>query len=326
MNERIDKIIARKLSGEATAGELQELQDWLSADSRNREEYERVAAFWQQSDELFGSVSFDVNTAWEKVAARTVNTLPAAPKRIALLSWSKYLAAAAALLLLGLFLFGPGRGNKMETLTATDTNLDLVLPDQSRIILRKGSSISYPAAFAANERRVKLEGEAFFEVTRDEHKPFIIAAEQVNVKVLGTSFTVKCNAGTAQVTVSSGKVQMISSRDTGSYLVLTSGKQGNFSGEQLSETTVADSNYLFWKTGKLYYERKPLHSIVAELEQYYHRQVRIAPGTSSAIQEQLITISFDNQSIEAVLNELCQVARCTWQQKNQQYVIAENNK
>lgn len=323
MNERIDDIIARKLAGEASGEDMRMLEDWLAADAGNRAEYERVSKTWLESGNIFNDIQFNTSAAWDKVTARIISETQktSKPKTIMLPVWSRYTIGAAAILIIGFFMFRPAQQNGMQLVVAETTNKDLILPDNSHVTLRKGGKLSYPKSFAANERNITLEGEAFFEVTRNEHKPFVIDAGSVSVKVLGTSFDVNCDAATAKVTVATGKVQVTAKNNASKYIILTKGEHGIYSGNTLTEGTMEGTNYLFWKTGMLQYDNKSLSYIATELTMYYDHIVVIDDNMPVDKRNQLINISFKNQSIEQILNELCLVSGCSWHQMDNKYVI-----
>lgn len=94
---------------------------------------------------------------------------------------------------------------------ANEQNKLVVLPDGSTVILQKGSQLQYYASFNAQQRDVSLSGEAFFEVTKDAQKPFVVFTKDLVTKVLGTSFTIKAfdDAPEVQVLVRTGKVAVI---------------------------------------------------------------------------------------------------------------------
>ncbi|MEO6177632.1 MAG: FecR domain-containing protein [Flavobacterium circumlabens] len=90
----------------------------------------------------------------------------------------------------------------------------LRLSDGTKVWVNENTQIEYPEHFAANERIVKLKGEAFFEVARDTTRPFIISSGDIKTTVLGTSFDVKAYGKIAEVNVRTGKVKVESSQNT----------------------------------------------------------------------------------------------------------------
>ncbi|SER32782.1 FecR family protein [Pedobacter rhizosphaerae] len=124
------------------------------------------------------------------------------------------------------------------------------LSDQSRITLEPGSNIIYPKVFAADKRTVFLKGNAFFSVSKNPKKPFLVFNEKVVVKVLGTSFFVrssKDNRG-AQVSVRTGKVQVkenekrtlfsLSAKKLAKPILLTPNQKGVFANHSLKKTLI----------------------------------------------------------------------------------------
>ncbi len=106
-------------------------------------------------------------------------------------------------------------GMKQNT-NSTGQPMRIQLEDGSSILLQSGSSIHYPAHFLPDKREVFLEGEAFFEVSKNAKRPFFVYNKNIVTHVLGTSFTVKANpqTGHVEVSVRSGRVEVYESRVT----------------------------------------------------------------------------------------------------------------
>ena len=330
MDERIYIIIARQLSGEASEEDLLELQQWLASDAENKTAYEAMQKLWKETDEVLKEPAFDTDAAWNKVMSKTALNTPKAEHKtnrtIALPGWTKYVIGIAAVLIVAVLVWKPLANDNMVIILAENSNREVLLPDNSRIILQAGSSLEYPKTFENGERHVVLSGEAFFNVTRDETKPFIIDAASASVKVLGTSFNVNCNDSEATVIVATGKVQMTAVKNTSQKVVLTPGKQGVLQNNNLTEKDVDSDNYLYWMTGVLNFDNKPLKNIVNELSKLNKTTIKFAPGVPEAIQNQMITINFDHQPFEEMLTELCMISNCKWNKDNNTYVISVNDK
>jgi transmembrane sensor len=106
------------------------------------------------------------------------------------------------------------------------------------------------------------------------------------------------------------------------YVVLTRGEYGTLADDKLTERISADDNYMFWKTGVLRFDNKPLRFIAGELASYYQVNLVLDSAGRNSVAGQLINISFINQDIGKALEELCLVAQCKWQKKNEQYIIS----
>ena len=116
----------------------------------------------------------------------------------------------------------------IEVKNENEKALPIQLIDGSLVILKKGSKISYSKNFMGNTREIFLSGEAFFEVTKNPNKPFIVFANELVTKVLGTSFSIKAYDKDKEVTVEvkSGKVSVFAQSDTNSKEKTTNRKLG----------------------------------------------------------------------------------------------------
>lgn len=150
----------------------------------------------------------------------------------------------------------------------------LTLSDGTRVWLNSETSIRYPVAFAGKERRVFVQGEAYFEVTKDVKKPFIVQFMSSTVTVLGTSFNVRAypEEGYSRTTLAEGSVRIYS---PGASLMLRPGEQAEvdaLSGEMVKRE-VEVRNFTGWKDGRFVFERQPLERIMQTLERWYDIRV-----------------------------------------------------
>lgn len=320
MDELIYTNIAKELNGEATEADIHAIREWLAADPKHKALYEDMKLSWQNVDALFDAPSFNTAVAWDKISSKIHIDKHEAPKRtITFKPWLRY-AAVAAVLVLGIFIVVRVSDNTI-TVAATDKNEEVILPDNSHISLRKGSSIKYPKQFAQNERDVELDGEAFFEVTHNEKSPFIINAQSATVRVLGTSFNVACNKKAATVVVRTGKVRMTDCK-TKSALILTPGEKGSLNNGKLTEELVQPDNYFSWRTGVLNFADQPLHNVVAQLGELQSIDIRMDSTISPVQSQQKINITFHDQPVDEMLTELCLIAQCKWSKQGDTYIIS----
>lgn len=320
MEERIHILIARSLNNEATDAEKQELQQWLAADPENSRVLAEVSETWASSGQVFDAMKKpDCKLAWARLCERT-QLSEGKSRTIGFPAWLK-LTAAAAVLAVGIFLVRSFSGAGNITVVAANENKQVVLPDNSHVNLRKGSKLVYPKAFAANERHVSLEGEAFFEVTHNEKQPFIIDAHCAQVKVLGTSFDVRCSKDAAFVSVVTGRVQFSDRSDKEKGVVLTPGEKGSLEDDHLSKENTNARNYLYWETGELHFQDQPLAAVIREISQVTQDTILLDGKMSSEKQQQIISIHFNHQSTEQMLTELCLITQCSWTKQNNTYLI-----
>ena len=323
MEDRIYITIARVLHGEASETDRKELEAWLEADENNAGIFEEMKASWADADALFDAPRFDAAPAWQKVSA-AIHPVPAAElpkpgKTITFPSWIKYSSALAAVLVIAFFIWNPFSADTVRIVAETENKI-IELPDHSVITLRKGSSLSYPKTFAGAERKVALAGEAFFEVARNEQQPFVIDAQAVQVKVLGTTFNVQCSKQSADVTVASGSVQVAVKNDTKKTVTLTAGHTAHYHDDILSESP-ANGSETFWRSGELSFKDEPFARVVGTIAAATDATIELDAGLSPMHQHQEITVSFRNQSLEDMLTELCLITNCRWEKMGISYII-----
>ena len=145
----------------------------------------------------------------------------------------------------------------------------LTLSDGTRVWLNSETSIQYPVAFGAKERRVFVQGEAYFEVAKDAKKPFTVQFMSSSVTVLGTSFNIRAypEEKRSQTTLAEGSVRIYS---PGSSMLLKPGEQAEvsaLSGEMVKQE-VEVKNFTSWKDGRFVFEQQPLEDIMRTLERW----------------------------------------------------------
>ena len=155
----------------------------------------------------------------------------------------------------------------------------VIFSDSSWVILNAQSTMKYPVAFRGEERKVYVEGEAYFEVTRDEEHPFIVSVKNFDVRVLGTSFNVMSydDEFASSVTLLSGKVETTSGRDT---VRLLPGEQVSITSDNRMTVQKTDINVVVsWMDGKFGFSNERLDVIMRKICRWYDVEVLYAvPG------------------------------------------------
>lgn len=153
----------------------------------------------------------------------------------------------------------------------------VILSDGTKVILNAGTRLSYPTAFVSGQREVKVSGEAFFEVSHDKEHPFIVNAENVKVKVLGTKFNVKAydDDDNIEVTLEEGKVGV--GLDTKNLISIMPGQQIKYmkATNSFLKKEVRLQNYTAWICGKFYFSNYSLEKIAKQLERSFNVRIEI---------------------------------------------------
>jgi len=210
-NEKIWHLLILKLSGEATDQELAELNDLLQQHPDMAVQAASVEGVWrsrgaeagENTDELFNRhlQRLSDDTVENTPFYHTPEVRPARVRRIrSLVAVAAVAACVALVVLLAYNVFQGNGGGVKATASLTSGNFvstkngsksRLQLPDGTQVWLNSGSNISYDNDFGGATRQVQLTGEAFFDVVKDNARPFIIHTATVDIKVLGTAFNVR---------------------------------------------------------------------------------------------------------------------------------------
>ena len=303
MKENIYELIAKKLSGEISSKELTFLNKWLSLNNENKELYSKFESIWKHSAEFSSDFNPDISNAIVKYKKRVEKAKQFKKSKFRIIRLSQLAAAAVIVLSLGFFVNSYINTKDLITVVSDSTaTKQIILPDSSVIYLNKNTEITYNKFF--EERIVKLDGEAFFEVKKLSASSFIVETEKTNIKVLGTSFNVKAisNKNKTKISVLTGKVQFASSENNKKTIV-TPNQQAiydNLSSE-ISKIELKNNNFLSWKTGNLSFNNESFKDVIKTLSDNYNMKFDIADKKLNNLQ---LTCEFNNQTIEEILEEM----------------------
>lgn len=148
----------------------------------------------------------------------------------------------------------------------------LVLPDGTKVWLNSSTSITYPTAFNGNERRVKVNGETYFEVAPDKNKPFRVETDLFTVEAVGTAFNVNTYADEpiATTTLVEGVVRMINGNQT---TLLKPGQQWQLAGNQSKVVQTDTRPYTAWINDEFRFSNTPLDAIMRQVARWYDAEV-----------------------------------------------------
>jgi ferric-dicitrate binding protein FerR (iron transport regulator) len=317
-----NKLVVKYLSGNCSESEKVQVEQWLAVSVQNRKKFEKLKLVWTLSSAKNFAEPLNIESALEKVHDRIEKfdqPQQFIQRRPSLFStYGRKAAAVAAIFLIGVFSIYLIHSNADPEIITVDAGSSktqtIVLPDGTKVFLNADARISYPETFTDSERRIEFEGEAFFEVSKDIAKPFIITATNIGVEVLGTSFNLKAisSKNDYQLDLKSGKVLLYSinpeTKTKLEQIVLLSGERGSLSNSAytlLKEKNI-NENYLAWHTGLLVFENASLSEVVKALQQTYHVDISLDP----ALNNLKLTARFPNQKIESILETLHVIFAC----------------
>ena len=199
----------------------------------------------------------------------------------------------------------------------------IILPDKSVVWLNAGSLLSYPTEFSQNLRTVSLEGEAFFSVTKDNSKPFIVKTDKLSVKVLGTEFNLKAYPDDKQTVaiLKEGKIEVQTGDRQLKQLVPNEQLTYNNQTSVLKIEKIVPNDIPDWENGKLFFSNASLDEILQTLKRRFN--VSFEFDNSFEKSTERYTIKFErNESLEQILTFLEDViADFSYSKVNDQIIL-----
>ena len=302
-NHHIDfhDLAIKYLSGNASSAEVQILETRVLEDPAEKEAFMAIKKAWVLSGMQADVQQVPVDALWDRTAAQLFPEAKVVDlsHRKTRMRWLRIAAGFALIALVASILYFQTWGNPSLVVAAEESVQSVALADGSQVTLNQRASLTYTYSKKESERRVKLTGDAFFEVERDEDAPFIIEARMLEIEVLGTSFYVDSREGLdqVQVIVESGRVAV---RHQGEEIILTANEMAVFRTDtrQLQKQQNTDENYQSLKTNILVFENTPLEDVLFALNRHYRSNIVLGdPGLADCP----ITSTFNNKSFEAVL-------------------------
>ncbi|MEP1095057.1 MAG: FecR domain-containing protein [Cyclobacteriaceae bacterium] len=294
-----EEVLHRYFREELTTEERTEVEVWRDASQENQGELEKARimhldlkglAFYKNANLQ------EVDRSWEQFKKdKKIKSIHQEPIRS--FTWMKYAASIVLLLSTALAIYYYGNNVEEITLASIEGVREVTLPDGSLVALNERASIEYPEPFQNNERRIKLSGEAYFEVTKRSEQPFVVEVGNTEVRVLGTKFFInKPSANELSIQVDEGKV-LISHKDT--HQIAEAGQQFtlDLQTETLLETEDETGVSSFWKNRRLVFQVTSLEDVVAVINEAYGSSIQLEGSTERCS----LTVTFDNEDLENVL-------------------------
>ncbi len=279
--------------------------NWLRSDNDER----KLQNLWKLTGDYRQGYQPDVeagmNSFREKMSRHRTLEEKVAPKFLS----SKLLKMAAAIvLLLGVaFLFRNEifkSRSSIDLVTEQGASQSKILEDGSKITLNQSGKLTYPEKFSEKKREVSLEGEAFFEIAKDEKHAFLINTDHAAIEVLGTSFNVRSypHEETFEVFVKNGKVK-VTLRATdetftlteGDYFVYNIGQRAVLRKKDLAGVSIA------WMNGSAYFKDQSFREIFEGIERLYQVQLEVQ---NRSLLDCQYTVSLEAGKLEEALHSI----------------------
>ncbi|MDT8401629.1 MAG: FecR domain-containing protein [Bacteroidales bacterium] len=307
----------KKYSNNMDDKERTMFDDFLSGQKQD------VQKYWMEMDETVRNEKVDTDKAWDKLYNRLEADKLIRGRNI--FRTTALRIAASVIIITGLTFTGLYLGtnifeksnDNIITAGVNQKNVRAELPDGSTIFLNRNSSIQYPGKFEGRTRNVKLDGEAYFDISEDASKPFTVDAGEASITVLGTSFNVNSGNNRVEVLVTSGKVMLKSNSGEGS-VTLEKGDFGLVADKSALKTLNNDPNYLSWKTDVLIFEGDSLAKVISDLKRVHNIDIETE---NDEIRNLRVTSVFDNQSPETIIRIICTTFNLEYYKEGDKYFL-----
>ncbi len=302
-------LIHKEITGVITSEESALLNDWLTEDTRHSDLAEDIRGIWILSQTKMSGWEPDVEGGLAKLKQRIEEDENSGKvtRRPVIFSILKYAAAALFLFSLGYFVKGVKSPDLQWQVAETQTNeiKTIALEDNSQVTLNGGTYFSFPKAFGSGERMVKMDGEGFFEIARDENRPFSVEMDHGTVRVLGTSFNILNDpeTNTTTISVATGTVAFIPKNSKQEFILNANDKLiYNANSQQYRQVKNLSPNDWSWKTNELVFQDTKLKEVIPAIEKHF--DIRLSLKNTELADCRNLTATFTEANKMDVLSAL----------------------
>jgi ferric-dicitrate binding protein FerR (iron transport regulator) len=311
--ENIQGLIVKYLNKECSTKEIEQLNLLLKQSEENRQLFKQII----KTDRFYKSTNLKINTIddWKKLQQKL------SFKKNKKHSLILYASSIAAILLIGFFGLGIFQSRDVllkigwEKVYSDNYQKRIILSDSTEVWLNKNSYLQYPKYFNKDQRLVRLQGEAYFQVKPNPNKPFIIETKNTLTKVLGTSFNIRAypDEKSESIQVLTGKVKFSDKKQNTVILKHNMEAQYLKDKQNIFIPNNIDENILAWKTQKFIFSDKSLEQVMISLQKVYAFKYHF---TNENMKKQQITTKFQSLQIYEIMELLSESLGFTYQIKS----------
>ena len=285
MSNLSEDIINKYLTGQCSEEELVEVNAWMKESEENArqlfrmEEIYHLGKFNQYADRK------QMARAEKQLYKKLDEEKRKQNKILRMHRWMKYAAMIAVILVIGggsgYWLYQNGNNQHMMVAVANEGIVkEIILPDGTKVWLNNLATLKYPREFSEKARNVYLDGEAYFEVTKNRHKPFTVQSDAMRVRVLGTTFNFKCdkNYQIAEVTLIEGEIEVKGNKEEG-QIILAPGQRAelNKNNGRLTVKQVDAKMDAVWHDNLIPFQKADIFTISKAVERFYDIKIILSP-------------------------------------------------
>ncbi len=317
MQQKFENILTKYLSKEASSEEESFLFEEIKTNKKLKAEFEETKKLWESFNRE--QKEFDKKRIQKLIALKIALSKKQKRNKFALLSF-KYAAIFIGLLFISTAVYTDLTSVK-SIVNNTSRIKKITLPDNSVVTLNKGAEIKYGnSVLAGFNREVKLTGEAFFEVTKKEHKKFVVKTSDYNITVLGTKFNVRSRQKNNFVVLCEGKIVLDKFKKFDNQIVMKPGQIVKFSPENNSfiQSNVNPEIYTSWMKNRLEFDNFSINDL-AELLKIRYRKTLIV--NNKVVFGTHISGSAPSDDVNLIIKALKSILKTEIIQKNDTVII-----
>ncbi len=319
----IDKLLLQLLRNEDASKEYETLEEWKQEAAKALEALNNMEGEASINAGTSNYKSYDKQAAWGKISKQIDNSSDTpTPQKPSNNKWMWVGIAALFLVAASIFIYNTNQVNEVEEekmYKSQAENMAFALQDDSQVWLREGGSILSIESDFTKDRRVKLEGEAFFDISKDVDRPFIVELSNNDfIKVLGTSFNVIHKGNKLDLVVYSGVVEL---HTLNRVLTLQKGDMATRLKGSITLNKNKDNNKISWKTNHLVFEGTSLNKVFDAVENHYGVTISVDKGNPMCRDR----TKFSGEKIEAVIKELAELSGFKYEITDNQINVSDIN-
>ncbi|MDE6819685.1 FecR family protein [Bacteroides acidifaciens] len=289
MSNLSEDIINKYLTGQCTEEELIEVNTWMKESEENARQLFRMEEIYHLGKFNQYADGQRMVRAEKQLYKKLDDEKGKQNKILRMHRWMRYAAAIAAILVIGggagYWFYQSGTDQQMMVAVANEGIVkEVVLPDGTKVWLNNSAILKYPREFSEKERNIHLEGEAYFEVTKNRHKPFTIQSDAMRIRVLGTRFNFKCDkrCRIAEATLIEGEIEVKGNKEEG-QIILAPGQRAelNKNNGRLTVKQVDAKMDAVWHDNLIPFQKADIFTITKALERFYDVKIILSPDIQS---------------------------------------------
>lgn len=328
--DKIEEVLPRYCSGEATIEECRMVEEWIGQSEQNYLIVKQIYTI----DQVLETVQMESKVDTEKALASVSRRMSREYPQVTWFTWVQRVAAILFIPLLitwsiGYFTPRTEIAHMIEIKTNPGMATTINLPDGSKVFLNSESSLTYPSFFSEDKRNVQLKGEAFFEVRKDPEHGFIVSTpNHTQIEVLGTTFNVEAfeRDSFISTTLVEGKVRFAYQKNRQpATVVMKPGEKlmYNTTSSQIKLIQTNGETEIAWKDGKIIFQATPMPEVLRMLEKRFNVTFVLS---NNRLRGEAFNGSFTNQRLERILEIFKISSNIKWRYLDTQDTTNERTK